>query len=348
MQKFGLLMCSGVLGTVLVFCGCMTEQKAQKVEAVRDTVSVHVMEVGPEPFTEFGTYYGRILPINEAQIICYAGGRVDELKAKEGSWVKQGTSLAGIDAAKATSLLETARLQEKIAKQNLEQTRKHFQDGNASQLAVDQANLAYLGAQSTRIDAEKNHRGALVVSPIDGVVTTRFISLYQELPPGSPTFTVAQTSTMKVRIGIAESDAILVGTGAKVKVSVEMFPERVWQGTIKTISGESAQDSKVFWAEVYIDNRDGALKPGVSGRVQIAIRKLAKSLVVPTSAIKTEGVRSSVLIVDTENIAHRRFIELGPQSDTSYVVRGGLSEGEKVIVSGQHLVADGVPVKVVN
>ncbi len=331
-----------VTGALLI-AGCAKKETSQP-QVTHNPIAVTIQQVATRPFTEYSTYYARLEPFNEAQIVCYSGGRVEKLSAQEGSWVKQGASLASIDSDKASSLLETAKLQEKIAKLNLDQTKRHFQDGNASQLAVDQAELGFLSAQNNRIDAEKNYRGALGITPISGQVTRKFVNSYQELPPGSPLFTVAQNGTMKVKIDLLESDVANIKIGTTAEMTLDIYPGKTWQGKIKYIAPAASPESKKFPAEIHIDNKDGLLKAGLTGRVRLELQHLDEAVVVPIHVVLTEGVRSSVMVVDSQNKARKRYIEPGSQSDNMLLVKSGLQKGEVLIVGGQNLVADGAPV----
>jgi len=335
------------MSCIALFNGCTKgSDKEQSETTKKDTLSVVVSEIVPDTFVEYGTYYGRITPLNEATLICYTGGRVEVLHASEGDWVKKGTSLASIDSAKAKVLLQTARLQESIARKNLKLTKKHLVDGNASQLAVDQAELKYLNAKAQRIDAAKNYRGAMAISPIPGIVTVRSITLHQEITPGYPTFSIAQTSIMKVSIALIESDASYVHPGSSVDITTALDPDKKWHGTIHTVAREATSSDRTFKAEIHIDNSDGILKAGATGIVRLALREYENVIVIPTDAIRTDGVRHSVMVVLDNGKAQRRTIEPGPQSDTKTMVKSGLSVGDRLIIKGHQLVSDGMAVRI--
>jgi len=59
-------------------------------------------------------------------------------------------------------------------------------------------------------------------------------------------------------------------------------------------------------------------------------------------------VQSSVMVVDTANKVHKRFIQTGPQSDDMTLVKSGLNFGERVITEGFGLVREGSLVSVKN
>lgn len=338
-----------LIGTtaLLAVVGCGGgKTDVKKAVAQQDTISVGVQTITPGKFTEYGTYYGKITPINEARLICYTGGRVEALHVQEGDKVTRGSSLAAIDSASASSLLETAQLQESIALKNFDQTKKHLAEGNASPLAVDHSHLAYLGAQNNRINADKNYRGALAITPISGLVTFRSVDLYQELVPGTRTFTISQISTMKVSVSVLESDIMACKKGGKAEITVAQQPDEVWKGSIHSIAQQASTIDNTFRIEITMANPKGMLTAGITGKVKLLLKSHSDALVIPTDVISTNGVQQTIMLVKPDGIVEQRTIKAGPQSDTHTMIIDGLTQGERIIISGQQLVADGNPVKV--
>jgi RND family efflux transporter MFP subunit len=333
----------------LLFFGCESQKNGTTLTSkTLDTAQANIFPVHPDTFTEFGAYVGRIIPANEVKLICYDGGRVEALRAKEGDFVKTGASLAAIDSAKAILQLKTAQLQEKIAFMNLEQTKKHLKDGNASPLAVDKAELELLIAKNARIEVQKNYRGALAITPMSGIVTFRPINLYQELPPGSPTFSIAQTATMNVVFPLIESEAPLVSPGCTAEITSALYPDNYWHGTVKSIAREASTDDHTFKTEISINNPDGLLKSGSTAKVKIELRKLTNAILIPTKCIQSDGVKHSVLIVTDNNRTARRIVIIGSSSDSLTLIKEGLRDGDRVIAYRDDFIQNGVPVRIVN
>ncbi len=310
--------------------------------------NVKVLRLKPQHFSSYGIYFGKLRAAQTANLICYSGGRVEQISAVEGQKVKKGVSLARIDSDKALSVLRAATAREKIAYSTLEQTRRHLSNGNASQLAVDQQNLEFINAHSSWVDAQKNYSGSFAITPISGEVTKRFIEQFQEIPPNTQTFTVARLDTINVTIGITEDDIYNVRLGSDAILSIPMFTEKKWYGKVKNLARAAGDQDRVFSAELVFDNRDYQLKPGISGRIELILSVWDSALVIPTSIITTEGIESTVMIVDSNDIAHRRFIQTGFQSTTKTRVTGGLCFGERVIVEGFQLVREGSPVTIIS
>ncbi len=310
-----------------------------------DTISVTVVEASTGNFTEIGRYYGSVSAINSATLITYTGGQVSSVKYKEGQWVKKGSSLAKVDAAKAQSLLEMAKLNEQIAKSSFERAEKQFEKENISKVMRDQAELGWVASKKDLIDARKAWRGALCISPMNGIVTSRFINTNQELAPGSPTFTVSNTKKLKINIGIPESEIAGVKIGNKAEVTFDLIPGRIWEGKITRLSGEIT-GGRVFNAEVVIDNKDDILKPGFTAYVKVERQILENKIIVPTDIILTESTHNFVMTA-SNGVAKYKKITLGSSDETNTVLESGIVVGELLIRKGNSLVSDNTPIKII-
>ena len=341
-----------VFGVCLLFlalntCSKKENSNGNETETVRDTVPVSIVTLKEQDFLEYGEYYGNVQGIQEATIICYAGGIVEKISVKEGAYVKKGSSLARIDAERIDALCETAKLNEKIAQDNYERLKRHLAEGNASQVAVDQANLQWLNSKTQRIEAEKARRGALCITPINGIVTTRYIDLHQDLPPGTPVFTITQLHKVKVTVNIPESEIEGVREGNDAQVSFSIFPGRTWKGNVYRITREASRMSKTFQAVLHIDNKDKTIKPGLTAFVKLNLLESKGRIVIPTGAILTEGTENYVMVME-DNKAAKKSIELGVTNKNQTVVKSGLESGSHLIIKGHHILSDGSLVKVIN
>jgi RND family efflux transporter MFP subunit len=308
-------------------------------------VAVEVLTVQPSDFVEYGEYYGKVAGLEEKTLISAAGGAVEAIAVKEGDPVFKGQSLGRIDSDRIRTAFEVAQLNERIARENHLRQQQFFQDGNASRLSVDQAELAWLNSKSALLEAEKMLEGALCITPIDGVVTSRFIELHQEVAPGSRTFTVARLDRVRIGIGIPEQEIGGVSIGNEAEVSFAMIPGRAWRGRLARVSKEVAADTLTFQAEILVDNPDRAILSGITAKIRLRRHSLKNQITVPSQAILTSGEETYVM-VEKDNRARKLPVVPGPADNTRTVILQGLPAGSSLIIEGNHLVTDGAQVKV--
>lgn len=329
---------------LLLFVVSCHKAETEQAPAADQAIRVATVTLQPTTFSETGVYYGKLAATRSVTLIAVLGGRVDSVDTAEGTRVAAGQSLGRINAEKAQATRDLAQLNERISRDNFTRQKQFLSDGNASQIQVDQAEAAWLSAKNALIDAQKALDGALCSTPIAGIVTKRFIEPYQELSPGSPTFSVSDVDRMRVSFGIPEAEVMGVAIGSPAEVTVA-GSTAVWRGTVTRLAKEVSPNTLSFDAEVTIDNQDRSLLPGGSATVTLQRRKLDGQLVVPSEAVLSTG-QDTFVMVEQGGTAHKVLVVPGPSSRTRTVILKGLAAGQNVIVQGNNLAAEGSPVQV--
>jgi membrane fusion protein (multidrug efflux system) len=334
---------AAALGSVLALAAC-SKPAAQQAAVQDQAIRVGTVVARPTTFAETGVYYGKLAADRSVTLVAVLGGRVDSIDVAEGTRVNAGQSLGKINAEKAQATRDLAQLNERVSKDNFTRQKQFLADGNASQTQVDQAEVAWLAAKNSLIDAQRALDGALCSTPIAGMVTRRFVDAFQELAPGSPTFSVSDVDRMRVSFGIPEPEVAGVAVGNPADVTVA-GSATTWHGTVTRLSREVSSQTLSFDAEVTIDNPDRSLLPGGSATVTLQRRKLASQIVVPSEAVLSAG-QDTFVMVEQSGTAHKVIIVPGPSSRTQTVILKGLVAGQNVIVQGNNLTAEGSPVQV--
>lgn len=343
-----LCMTAGI-GLLVLLSGCARQDAAaaQFNGAATDDdgrILVRVVEVQRSDFVEYGRYFGEVRGIRQATLQSVSGGTVEELHAQPGDPVRRGQSLARIEAERAETGWQTARLAEQLAHEDYQRESQFLEQGLTSRQRVDQLRLQWLRSRSNRIDAEAVREGALAISPLDGIVTARHVELYDELVPGAPTYSVADLSRMKVTVGVPEADIAGVRRLGDARISFVSFPDRSWSGETTSFARRRSERGLTFDVEIELDNSDGALLAGQTARVELALRTHPNSVQIPSRAIVTRAGQPAVFVVE-EGVAVQRPLRTGP-SDTSHtLVLEGLGGNELLVVEGMNRVTDGSPVR---
>ena len=189
---------------ILAVAACHVPSTAENESLREKAVPVGTVRLKTSDFTEYGEYYGRVSGIAEATLITVAGGLVESISGETGDTVRVGRSLGKINARKAKMAFEVARVNAKIARENYERAVTLLESGNTAQVTVDRSHLSWLQAEDLLLDAERVLTGALCLTPIDGIVLSRYIELHEQTSPASPTFTIAQIDSLRITIGIPE------------------------------------------------------------------------------------------------------------------------------------------------
>jgi len=98
-----------------------------------------------------------------------------------------------------------------------------------------------------------------------------------------------------------------------------------------------------------IDNADLRLKPGMFAKVKIPVEIHENAILLPRSAVIEDSIRKTqIVFVVANGRSNRRQVEMGLAEGSRVEITNGLSEGEQVVIAGQHTLKDGEEVTVMN
>jgi HlyD family secretion protein len=239
---------------------------------------------------------------------------------QEGAIAEKDVNDARANLSQARTLYETAR--------------KRLEDLQA--FARDQelkAAAAQRDAAKGRFESATAQFGySRITSPIDGVVTD--LPLYAgEMPQNGPIVTVMDLSQVIARAHVAPSEAaeLKVGNDANlIGPGGAPIPGKVTQISPAL---DAANTTVEVWVQA--DNRDGALRPGTSLRVEMIARSVPNALVVPQAAVLTSASGATfAIVIDKDDKPHRRKIAVGIRDGGKAQVTDGLESGQRVATTG--------------
>lgn len=133
-----------------------------------------------------------------------------------------------------------------------------------------------------------------------------------------------------------EVDPSALRSGQTVSVRLPQLPLDRFDGSITDVRVDD--EAKSTHLRVAVADAGKQLQPGMHAEVQIEV-DLVDRLVVPAHAVIPAGSRRIVFVDRKRERLEPRQLTIGLQSDGLVEVLGGLSEGERVLVSGNFLVA---------
>ena len=172
-----------------------------------------------------------------------------------------------------------------------------------------------------------------------GIVSARRINTGDYVSPGSVLFEVADLSHIWIMFDAYETDLPYLSQGQTVDFTLQALPGVSYSGKISFIDPVLDPVSRVAKVRIEVSNQSGKLKPEMfaTGIVKSKLSQDNGKLVIPTTAVLWTGKRSVVYVKQTatdEPVFKIREIELGTMLGNSYVVMGGLNEGEEIVTQG--------------
>lgn len=216
--------------------------------------------------------------------------------------------------------------------------------------AVNAARSGVQTAQTQVEQARKSLADTTVYAPISGYVSERTADLGEYISPSAPNTkiaTIVRTSTLRLRIDVPEAQIGKVSTGQGISMQTSAYPDRNFAGTVVRVLPSLNATARTLTVEAEVPNTEGLLKPGQFATVRITQSQPENAVMIPASAVKTEGDINKVFVV-VDGAARERLVQTGLLENDLIQIKQGLNEGDTVAISNVNELIDGVFVRNVN
>jgi membrane fusion protein (multidrug efflux system) len=347
------------LGSLLgLTSGCSTPASAAPPE--RAVTSVHadtiVAEARAVPRTISLT--GTLLAAREAEVAAEASGKVVSLAVDRGDRVESGASLARLDAralvlvrAEASASAAGLVAQQESAELDCARAERLYAANVISRAEYDRT-TASCTSSGHSVDAamaraglaQKSLSDAVVRAPFAGLVAERRVEVGDYVNAGRTLLTVVDISTLKLEVAVPETQVASIAPGRSVAFEVAAYPEREFSGVVRRVAPSLRKSSRDQLVEVSVDNREGALRPGMFAEARVAVGE-ARFPVVPLTAIRGKAPVEHLFVVRPDLVVEERAVATGDRAGSGVAVVRGISAGERIVASPGAAVRDGVKVQ---
>jgi membrane fusion protein, multidrug efflux system len=209
---------------------------------------------------------------------------------------------------------------------------------NGARAGYDMAvqNVLTLRAQAAQRTASvalagKKLSDTVIRAPFAGHVKDRMVSPGQYVKVQTPVMVIVDTNRLRARLKVPEKMAGWVAVGQPVKVQVEAYPERAFEGAVSRMNPSVDPQTRSFDVEALLENRDGVLKPGFFARASIVSSRVDEALVVPQDALRYLYGVYKVYTVE-QSALHETEVKLGAREGADVEIVSGLTAGAQVAV----------------
>ena len=185
----------------------------------------------------------------------------------------------------------------------------------------------------------------IIVSPMEGAVSERQVSVGQYLVAGAPVVTLVRMDPLRLRLAVPERQAGSVRVNQAVELTVE-GDTRKYSGRVARLSPAITENNRTLLIEAEVPNTQGTLRPGSFAKADIIIEAGEEIVTVPRDSIVTFAGIEKVLMV-AEDKAIEKHVRTGRRIGEQIEITEGIAAGNQVIVQPGNLVS-GEPVRVVN
>ena len=280
------------------------------------------------------------LRANEAvEITAKVGNQVTAVRFTEGQRVTKGQVLVELDGAQARADLAAAEAALTESRSAYSRSKDLFTRQALSQSQLEQIEATLRGNEARVESARARVADTVIRAPFSGRVGLRRVSVGTLVSPGAVITTLDDTSVMKLDFDVPEIHLALLEAGLTVKALSAAWPDRNFEGRVRTVDSRVDPVSRSVTVRAELDNAEGLLKPGMFMTVRLE-REAAPALVVPESAIVPERGKVYVFIVE-DGLVTRREVATGRREPGRVELLAGAEAGERVIVEGTQKVREG-------
>jgi RND family efflux transporter MFP subunit len=339
----------------LLLLACIFVFKAVADEADSSVGSTAVKAVPVEVVSAHFSEYAKAIRISgllenksEQSLGFKVPGLVSRVYVDEGQFVKKGQLLASLDLEEIDAEVAKAKSVLANAQRNLERFQS-LQGRNA--LSLDQLQSAQTRmdvAQSDLTVAQFNRRHAVIKAPAAGRILNRALEPNELVKAGQPVFVFAAKKTGWIlSTGIIDKDIVRTQLGDKAELYFDAYPNQQFRAVVSEVAGRADPKTQTFEIELRLEGsseKKGAnnLLAGFVGHGRVYPTQKERLVLLPlTALLRADGKQAEVYVLDGNDHAHLRLIDVAFIDGSRMAVRAGIQEGERIVIQGAPYLSEG-------
>ncbi len=310
-------------------------------QAPQFVVNVIVVESKLKLVSDKINLVATLTPNERVEIQNLISGVVTDISFEEGESVEVGDLIFELDTKKLRARLAEAEGNFELAEINRERYIKLLESNTVSQQEFDQAISRYSVLSATLELRRRQLDDSMLRAPFSGIIGYRRVSPGQFIQQGETITTLVDINPIKANFQVPERFLDDLKINQVINITVPAYPTERFSGKVYFIAPEVASETRTVLVRATIDNTSKRLKPGMFGNLELVLQPEGKALVIPESALITQGDRIQVMVVDSENTVKVIYVSTGLRLKGEVEITDGLNIGERVITEGHQKVEAG-------
>jgi len=278
------------------------------------------------------------------------GGLVREIAFESGQQVARGEVLLKLDDEVDQAELRGLQAALELARLKFKRVERLIKDRSVSQSEYDTAQAELSNARAQVASKQAMIAKKVIRAPFDGQLGLRAVSLGQYLPAGSSIAPLVKLDPVYVDFSLPERYLPQLAVGQTVRVNVDAH-QQTFEGSLAAIDPDVDAKTRQIRMRAEFPNPEGLLRPGMFARVALDLGRNEPVLSLPRVAITYAPYGDSVyVIIDAEGklTVQQRQVQTGAVLGERVVIESGLSEGQRVVLTGQVKLRNGAAVQIDN
>jgi membrane fusion protein, multidrug efflux system len=316
--------------------------------------TVSVAEAKAEVIPNLLVAVGELAAVHQVNVTSDVSGRITEIQFIAGAHVKAGTPLVQLYDAPEQGDLSNFKAQATVGQLSLDRAKQLAARQFGPQATVDTAQAAFDQAQAGIAKTEAIISQKLVRAPFDGDLGVRHVEVGQYLTAGTQIVSLTDLSVLYANFTVTEKGSGQLKDGQTVRVVVDAYPGRIFEGKVTTIEPQISSDTRNIHVQATIDNPDHILKPGMFATTTVVLPDKPPVVTVPETAVDYSLYGDSAFVIQekkgddgkTSLSAVRTFVQTGNRIDGRAEILKGVKPGDRVVAVGQLKLQSGAAVTI--
>jgi multidrug efflux system membrane fusion protein len=314
--------------------------------------SVTAAEAKSEVIPNLLTAVGDLAAVHQVNVTTDVAGRITDIMFTAGASVKAGSPLLQLFDGPEQGDLASFKAQATGAQLALDRAKQLAARQFGPQSTVDSAQATYDQAVAGIAKTEALISQKLVRAPFDGELGVRRVEVGQFLSAGTQIVTLTDLSMLYANFTVPEKASAALKAGQTVRVLVDAYPGRTFEGKITTIEPQIAADTRNIRVQATIANPDRILKPGMFTTTTVVLPEKSAVITVPETAVDYTLYGDSVFLITekkgddgkTNLTVVRTFVRTGDRVGGRVEILEGLKTADRVVAVGQLKLQSGAAV----
>ena len=329
-----------------VFVGDNNEQPTASPMASRggQTLSVNAIVLKPQTLNDVFRTKGVLLPDEEVDLIFETSGKITQINFKEGSFVNKGQLLAKVNDAPLQAELKKLESQLPLAQERVYRQRTLLDKDAVSQEAFETVTTE-LDKLKADVELVKARIAQTELrAPFSGMIGLRMVSEGTYASPQVMVSKLTKISPLKIEFSVNERQENEIVDGTKLTFTVEN-DLNTYEASVYAVETSLEANTLSLKARARYANPGGKMKPGRSANIEIQLREITNTLVIPSiSSIAEMG--QDIAYTYENGKAHRVVLTKGLRTASSVQILEGLNIGDTLLTTGVMQLRDGMNVSI--
>ncbi|RLD12278.1 MAG: hypothetical protein DRI44_01185 [Chlamydiae bacterium] len=319
------------------------KEKKKKPEVHENKIPIY--NVITTNLTVIKTFNTLIQPDKSIEISSAVGEKINKTYVEIGSVVTQGQILIEldkrykkIDVRKAMAKVLESTVALSNAAIDLANNRKLYNE----EVIGDDILRKYIVAHRNALAENENTKAIFdftkerladctIKAPCNGKISKKYVDEGERVVPNQALLDMVDDTTLRVIFYVGDHDIFDITPGKRIFFNTGELSGINFTATVAYISSDVEPKSFLYRIEGIYNNKDGKVKPGLLGRVNIPLREYKNLIVIPSYTINEDEKGNYVILLSGTSNVNRR-IETGKEYKQWVQVKSGLKSGDKIIL----------------